>query len=74
MTSADGGTVLRYDEPAGRHFEGLYFEAAEVARCIAAGATETPCRPLRASLETLEALDMIRAAVGIRFSAAGLIE
>ena len=74
VISADGETILRYDEPIGRHFEGLYFEAAEVARCVAKGATETPFRSLQASLDTLEGLDMIRAATGIGFAAAGLAE
>ena len=74
LCSADGRTVLRYDEPAGRHFEGLYFEAAEVARCIAAGATETERRPLQATLDTMASLDMIRAAAGIEFAAAGLAD
>jgi predicted dehydrogenase len=70
--SADATTVHRYEEPAGRHFEGLYFEAAEVARCITAGHAETKCRPRQASLDPLETMDMIRAAAGIDFSAAGL--
>ena len=74
VISADGRTVLRYEEPAGRHFEGLHYEAAEVARCIAAGRQETPCRPLQASLDTMATLDLIRQAVGIDFAAAGLVE
>lgn len=72
--SADGGVTLRYEEAAGRHFEGLHYEAAEVARCIASGRTETDRRPLQASLDTMAALDKIRAAVGIGFAAAGLRE
>jgi predicted dehydrogenase len=72
--SADGSRTLRYEEPSGRHFEGLYYEAAEVARRITAGDLETPHRPLDASLDTMETLDMIRQAVGINFSAAGLTE
>jgi predicted dehydrogenase len=74
VISADGRTVLRYEEPAGRHFEGLYFEAAEVARCVAAGRLETPCRPLQASLDTMATLDMIRRCIGIGFAEAGLVE
>ncbi|MGG7518109.1 Gfo/Idh/MocA family protein [Allorhizobium undicola] len=74
LRSRDGDVVLRYEEPCGRHFEGLYYEAAEVARCIAAGKTETPCRPLNGSLDTMAALDAIRRAVGIDFAAAGLKE
>lgn len=70
VRSADGATVLNYNEPVGRHFEGLFYEAAEVARCITAGATETASRPLQATLDTMAALDAIRAATGIEFSAA----
>ena len=74
LWSRDGDTRLSDEEPATRHFEGLYFEAAEVARCIAAGKTETPCRPLDDTLATMATLDMIRASVGIDFKAAGLAE
>jgi predicted dehydrogenase len=74
ITSADGSQTLRYEEPSGRHFEGLYYEAAEVARRITAGELETPHRTLDASLETMATLDMIRRSIGIDFSAAGLIE
>jgi predicted dehydrogenase len=74
VTSADGSQSLRYEEPSGRHFEGLYYEAAEVARRITAGELETPHRTLDASLDTMATLDMIRRSVGINFSAAGLPE
>jgi predicted dehydrogenase len=74
VRSLNGETALRYDEPRGLHFDGLYFEAAEVARCIAEGRIETPCRPLEASLETMATLDRIRACVGISFVEAGLRE
>jgi predicted dehydrogenase len=74
LRSFDGSTALKYDEPRGQHFDGLYFEAAEVARCIAEGRLETPCRPLDASLETMATLDKIRQCVGIDFAEAGLRE
>lgn len=74
VNSADGSRSLRYEEPSGMHFEGLYYEAAEVARRISAGELETPYRTLDSSLETMATLDMIRRAVGIDFSAAGLVE
>jgi len=74
VNSADGSQSLRYEEPSGRHFEGLYYEATEVARRISAGELETPYRTLDSSLETMATLDMIRRAVGIEFSAAGLVE
>ncbi|RJL06693.1 Gfo/Idh/MocA family protein [Paracoccus siganidrum] len=70
VISADGATVLSYEEPAGRHFEGLFYEAAEVARCIASGATETPKRPLDETLAMMEMLDMVRATVGFGFDRA----
>jgi len=74
VNSADGSKTLRYEEPSGRHFEGLYYEATEVARRITAGELETPHRTLNSSLATMATLDMIRRAVDIDFSAAGLLE
>jgi predicted dehydrogenase len=74
VASADGSQSLRYEEPPGRHFEGLYYEAADVARRITAGELETPHRTLDASLNTMATLDMIRRSIGINFSAAGLVE
>lgn len=74
VISADGSKTLRYEEPSGRHFEGLFYEAAEVARRITAGELETPFRPLDASLDTMATLDMIRRSIGIDFSAVGLSE
>lgn len=68
--SADGSVELHYDEPRGRHFEGLFYEAAEVARCIAQGKTQTDYRPLNETLEMLEALDLIIAEMNIDYSAA----
>lgn len=70
VTSADGSIVLEYVEPTGRHFEGLFFEAAEVARCIRAGRTETPHRPLDASLDMFAALDKIIETLGISYAQA----
>jgi hypothetical protein len=52
----------------------LYYEAAEVARRISAGELETPQRTLDSSIATMAILDRIRRAVGIDFSAAGLLE
>ncbi len=63
VISADGSQRLHYDEPQGRHFEGLYYEAAEVARCIAAGRAETPKRPLEATLNMMRTLDYVRGAL-----------
>ncbi|MFJ1311469.1 Gfo/Idh/MocA family protein [Agrobacterium sp. P15N1-A] len=71
--SLDGSARLKYEEPRGAHFEGLYHQATSVAHTIAAGGLESPCRPLESSLDTMTTLDAIRKAVGIDFAEAGLI-
>jgi len=65
LTSVDGD-VLTYTEPQIAH-EGLYFEAAEVARCITGGALESPLRPLADSIEALRVVDEIRRQLSIVF-------
>jgi len=72
--SLDGSTVLRYEEPRGAHFEGLYYEAADVARTISAGGRESVCRLLDSSLDTMATLDIIRRSLNIYFVDAGLRE
>ena len=54
------GRVLSWDEPR-IHHEGLFHEAVEVARCIAAGHTESPLRPLNATIATIELMEQARA-------------
>jgi predicted dehydrogenase len=46
---------------------GFEYEAEEVARCIAAGLTESPGMPHADSLEIMRICDEIRAQVGIRY-------
>lgn len=72
--SRDGTVRLKYDEPRGAHFEGLFYEAAGVAYAIAEGRLESECRPLDASLDTMKTLDAIRAALDIDFEQAGLVD
>ena len=74
VASADRSIELRYDEPHGDQIAGLHFQATEAARRIAEGQTQTPIRPLSASIISMEASDEIRRQVGISFAAAGLIE
>lgn len=74
VTSADRSITLTHDEPHGDQVTGLHFQATEAARRIAAGERETPVRPLRASITSLEASDEIRRQVGISFAEAGLVE
>jgi len=65
------GERLRYEEPPGGHFEGLHYEAAAVARSIAAGETESPQRLLASSIQTLEVADDIRRQLSIEFPGEG---
>jgi predicted dehydrogenase len=60
LTSIDGARSLRYDEPQSAHQGGLHYQAAEVARRITAGDTESPLRPLNLSIQTIAVLDQIR--------------
>ena len=46
------------------HGEGFTYEAAEVARCLRAGLTESPVLPLAGTLDVMRALDAARAASG----------
>jgi predicted dehydrogenase len=66
VRSSDGTRILEYREPAIGH-AGLHFEAAEAVRCIAAGAIESPIRPLADSIATLDVMDEIRRQIGIRY-------
>jgi predicted dehydrogenase len=60
------GRAARYEEPRIGH-EGLHFEAAEVARCVAAGLSGSPLRPMADSVATLEVMDEIRRQTDDRF-------
>ena len=66
LTGTDGATRLRYDEPRIGH-EGLHYQAAEVARRIAAGETGSPLRPLSASIDVLRVMDEVRRQTGDRY-------
>jgi predicted dehydrogenase len=58
-----GGSSLRYDEERIGH-AGLHWEAAEVARCVARGAVESPLRPMADTIATMRAMDAVREALG----------
>ena len=57
------GTVLRHDEAALAHTQ-LFWEALEVARCLDAGLTESPLRPLAQTLATVALVGEARALMG----------
>jgi predicted dehydrogenase len=66
LTSATG-KALTHTEPSIAH-DGLFYEAAEAARCIAAGLLESPLRPLADSLAMMRVVDEIRRQIGIVFN------
>jgi predicted dehydrogenase len=67
LSSADGSRRLTFTEPPVAH-DALYFEAAEVARCISDGQVESWLRPLADSVKTLQVIDEVRRQCGITFS------
>ena len=66
FSSTAGDRRLTYTEPQTAH-DALYFEAAEVARCITAGRLESPLRPVDDSIRTLRVMDEIRRQIGAGF-------
>ena len=58
-----GTGSLRYDEPLIAH-EGLHYQAAEVARRITAGDTQSSLRPLSTSISVLKVMDEVRRQTG----------
>ncbi len=63
------GPSLSWVEPMVEH-DALHFEAAEVARRVAAGETGSPLRPWVDTVGTLEVMDRVRAATGLDFDEA----
>lgn len=62
------GTVLdRHDPVDDAAHEGLRYQAAEAARCLDAGVTESQGHPPAATLRVMEAMDTIRDQLGVRF-------
>jgi hypothetical protein len=65
LVAPDGTELDRFANADTRH--GLHFEAAEVARQVTAGALESPLMPLGETLTIMDALDDVRAQIGVRF-------
>ena len=47
--------------------EGMEYEAAEVARCVASGVTESPLMPWQGTLEVMRTLDQVRTQIGLTY-------
>ena len=58
----DGATVREFD---GRVANGFQFQAAEVARGIGAGLTESPIMPWKATRDVTALIDEVRAQIGV---------
>lgn len=67
ITSSQGNKSLRWEEPMNRYNQ-LFHEAQHFAWCIGQGLKSSPVRSLATSLMTLEAMDRVRAQLGIVFN------
>ncbi len=65
LLDPDDHEVDRYESPIREH--GLAYEAAEFARLLAAGRTESDLLPLGETLEIMQVLDDVRRQLGVRF-------
>lgn len=65
LLDTDGRQVDEYTSPAPEH--GLHFQAAEVARQVTAGETQSPLMPLDTSVAVMEVLDAVRAQLGVTY-------
>jgi hypothetical protein len=59
--------VDTFEPHEGDMHRGLRYEAAEVARCLHAGATESALMPHAETLRLMEAMDEVRRQVGVRY-------
>jgi predicted dehydrogenase len=66
LTPAGKGPAVRWTEPPIAH-RALHVSAVEASRRVAAGAIETPLRPLADSIATLRVIDVIRRQVGVTY-------
>ncbi len=63
----DGAVLDRYDHVGDTAHQGLRYQAAEAARCLDAGATESALHPPAATLRIMEIMDAVRDQLGVRF-------
>ena len=61
----DDEVLERFDEPRVGH--GLRYQAAEVARCLGAGLTESPVLPLDESRSVMATMDEVRSQIGLTY-------
>jgi predicted dehydrogenase len=63
----DGTAIDRYEPSGDAAHQGLRYEAAEAARCLTAGAAESPLHPLTATVRVMAAMDEVRRQLGVHF-------
>jgi len=63
----DGQVVDRYDPMGDTAHQGLRYEAAEAARCVAAGAMQSPLHPPTTTVRIMEVVDQVRRQLGVHF-------
>jgi predicted dehydrogenase len=63
----DGTAIDRYEPTADVAHQGLRYEAADAARCVTGGATESPLHPPATTLRIMEAMDEVRRQLGVHF-------
>jgi len=66
LLGRDGREIDRWSEEPVAH-RALFWQAAEVARCIEAGLTESPLHPLDATIASLTTMDAVRRMTGETF-------
>ena len=67
LRDRDGQLVDRYDPTGDTAHQGLRYEAAEAARCLTAGAAESPLHPPATTLRIMHAMDEVRRQLGVHF-------
>ncbi|MBP2327848.1 putative dehydrogenase [Kibdelosporangium banguiense] len=62
-----GQLVDQHDKVQDMEHAALRYQAAEAARCLAAGQTESELFPLEATVRVMAAMDEVRAQLGVRY-------
>jgi hypothetical protein len=65
LVDPDDREIDRYESPSRDH--GLAYEAAEFARLLTAGHTESDVMPLDETVRIMQVLDEVRRQLGVRF-------
>ncbi len=67
LVGLDGTVTASWDGDPDEAHGGLRYEAAEVARCLTDGLTESPLMPHAETLAIMTAMDSVRAQIGVHY-------